>query len=79
MFSGEQIDIGEAVRDGMLLSLPMKNLCSDACKGLCPVCGTDLNYDQCGCDGEEADPRMQRLRDWFKEVNGDGGSEKKDF
>ena len=40
----------------------MKTLCRDDCKGLCPVCGKDLNTGACGCDPTEIDPRFESLR-----------------
>jgi uncharacterized protein len=40
----------------------MKPLCSDACKGLCPTCGTNLNRGTCDCTSEWEDPRFAALR-----------------
>jgi uncharacterized protein len=44
-------DLSEMVRHEVLLSLPMKPLCSQGCKGLCPVCGANLNQGDCDCEG----------------------------
>ena len=44
---GESIELNEIALTDMLLSLPTKNLCRDDCKGLCMVCGCDLNEGQC--------------------------------
>lgn len=66
-FSGDRIDITEDVRDTLLLALPMKPLCRQDCKGLCPHCGKNLNEGPCGCKEEEVDPRLVVLRNWFKE------------
>ncbi|MBQ7989706.1 MAG: DUF177 domain-containing protein [Oscillospiraceae bacterium] len=41
------LDMDSAALDDVLLELPTKNLCSDDCKGLCPVCGADLNVTKC--------------------------------
>lgn len=49
-----------AVSD-ILLDLPSKQLCSEDCKGLCPVCGVDLNHSVCQCQKKEIDPRLQIL------------------
>jgi uncharacterized protein len=46
----EFIDITEPLREEVLLYLPEKIVCSDECKGLCPVCGENLNKKECGCD-----------------------------
>ena len=45
----EEVDISGDVRDELLIELPMNPLCKEACKGLCPVCGTDLNKKRCRC------------------------------
>ena len=37
------------MHEQFVLTLPMKPLCSDDCKGLCPVCGTNLNRGTCDC------------------------------
>lgn len=64
-FSGETIDLLPAVLKVISLSLPMKVVCSDDCKGLCPVCGKDLNDGACGCDTSYIDPRFESLRTLF--------------
>ncbi len=61
-YKDEQIDLGQLVREQLWLTLPMKPLCRDACKGLCPVCGTNLNVTSCGCDTRWADPRLAPLK-----------------
>lgn len=45
----ETVDLTENIREDIILALPMKRLCSDECKGLCPVCGRDLNAGACNC------------------------------
>jgi len=47
--SVEYIDLGEEIRQEMILSNPAKVLCSKDCKGICPKCGTNLNVEQCKC------------------------------
>ena len=47
----------------MLLALPDYVLCDPACKGLCPVCGADLNDGECGCERTVPDPRLAALKD----------------
>ncbi|MCX8010231.1 MAG: DUF177 domain-containing protein [Ignavibacteria bacterium] len=58
----DEIDLSVDVREYILLSVPMKNLCSEECKGLCPKCGKDLNYETCECNIEEIDPRWEKLK-----------------
>jgi uncharacterized protein len=46
------LDLSEAIRQYVLLALPMKPICRKDCAGLCPVCGKNLNYGQCNCSWE---------------------------
>lgn len=66
-YSKDELDINEIVKEQVLLSVPMKPLCSDGCRGLCPVCGKDLNEGACNCRKEEIDPRLAPLAR-FKEI-----------
>jgi DUF177 domain-containing protein len=61
-YDDEVIDLGQLMREQFYLALPMKPLCSDACKGLCPSCGTNLNRDTCTCERTWDDPRLAALR-----------------
>jgi uncharacterized protein len=61
-YQDDVIDLGEVVREQLYLALPMKPLCRDDCRGLCPVCGTNKNREQCGCQAEWVDPRLEPLR-----------------
>ena len=60
-YENEQIDLGQLMREQFYLAVPMKPLCSDACRGLCPVCGANLNREKCGCTREWDDPRFAAL------------------
>ncbi|MCK4353455.1 DUF177 domain-containing protein [candidate division WOR-3 bacterium] len=48
-YTGEEIDILPLILDTILLSIPMKPLCCENCKGLCPMCGKNLNEGPCEC------------------------------
>ena len=61
------IDVTELLRDILLAGQPMKNLCKSDCKGLCPVCGANLNDGECGCDKFIIDPRLASLQDFKTE------------
>lgn len=67
------LDLREAIRQYILLSLPMKPLCRPDCAGLCPKCGHNLNMGPCGCE-REIDSRWAPLRKLLKEQE-DGSSE----
>lgn len=61
-FSGNVIDIGEAVRETIVLSQPLSNLCNLDCRGLCIKCGANLNKIDCKCDRHIVDPRLVALQ-----------------
>ena len=60
-YRDEQIDLADMVREQLQLAVPMKPLCRDECRGLCPVCGTNLNIERCACDTRWRDPRLAAL------------------
>ena len=61
-YRNETLDLGELMHEQFVLALPMKPLCSDACKGLCPECGTNLNKGACDCKSTWKDPRLAALQ-----------------
>ncbi len=61
------IDLGEAVEKAFIGSIPINYLCSDDCKGLCSVCGTNLNLEACSCDDDNIDPRLAVLKQFLKD------------
>ncbi len=63
----DEIDLGEISAEQVLLNVPMKPLCSEACRGICPLCGTDLNVEDCGCKAERVDDRMAALKKYLED------------
>jgi len=63
VFDGEGIDLDDLAREQLLLTLPARVLCQEACKGLCPVCGTDRNVADCACQLDDIDPRWGALKE----------------
>jgi uncharacterized protein len=61
-YEHDQIDLGQLMQEQLYLALPMKPLCSDDCKGLCPTCGTNLNRGTCQCQPNWEDPRFAALK-----------------
>ncbi len=55
----------KALKDNLILNLPLKLLCRDDCRGICPGCGTDLNKRVCSCNGNGRNSgiMMEKLRD----------------
>ena len=52
--TAESLDLSEALLAGILQNIPLKALCGENCKGLCPVCGNNKNLSDCGCRVESA-------------------------
>ena len=65
---GYELDAEALINNEMIMSLPMKVLCDVTCKGLCPVCGNNLNDGECGCDTFVPDPRMAAISDIFNAI-----------
>jgi uncharacterized protein len=62
-----QLDLTEAVRQAVLLAIPMVTLCKEDCAGLCPRCGKDLNLGPCDCE-PEVDERMSVLKTLLQDI-----------
>lgn len=68
----EEIELDDLIISHIITSRPTKNLCSEDCKGLCPICGHDLNEGPCLCDEavieeQVLDPRFAKLMDLFND------------
>ena len=61
-FHGEEIDLRQGVQEQVVLSLPLRSLCSNDCKGLCPQCGADLNKTDCDCSKVVPSGKFAALR-----------------
>jgi uncharacterized protein len=66
-YENDEIDLGQLMREQFYLALPMKPLCADDCKGLCAVCGANLNKTTCDCHRSWDDPRFAALKGLRKE------------
>jgi uncharacterized protein len=62
---GYLLDADRLVYDELIVNMPMKVLCRQDCKGVCPKCGANRNVQDCGCDLTQLDPRMSVIRDIF--------------
>jgi uncharacterized protein len=61
-YEGDGVELNDVLREYLLLALPMQRLCSEACKGICPDCGQNLNQQQCGCAAKKVDDRWEALK-----------------
>jgi uncharacterized protein len=59
---GDTVDLSDMVREQIYLSLPMRSICKETCRGLCPVCGANLNETPCLCRKAEGHPAFSKLR-----------------
>jgi len=67
-YQGEGLLLEDVLREQVLLAVPLKAVCNDACKGLCPRCGKNLNVEACTCQPAQ-EPRweaLQGIRDKLK-------------
>ena len=60
-YNGDEVKLGQYFEDQVSLDLPTKTICQPDCKGLCPVCGVDLNKNQCECPDAGANRPFAQL------------------
>ena len=65
-YSEGALDVIDMLREQFVLVLPMKPLCAQSCRGLCPDCGANLNRTECGCKPVWDDPRLAPLKGLLK-------------
>ena len=58
---GDELELSELAVSVFILGFDSKNLCSEDCKGLCQICGANLNEQACNCKDESIDPRLEIL------------------
>jgi len=62
-YAGDGLELEDILREQVLLALPMQRVCSDVCKGICPVCGRNRNETECDCHIQKTDDRWGALRE----------------
>jgi uncharacterized protein len=63
------MELADSVKEQVLLAAPVKVVCRESCKGLCPKCGKNLNEGDCGCSTVVTDPRWDALKDLKKSLH----------
>jgi uncharacterized protein len=63
-YDGEFVDLTPLICEQIILQIPIKALCREECKGLCPQCGANLNTASCNCRREHVNDRMAVLKDF---------------
>ena len=69
-YKGEGLALEDVLREQVLLAVPVKAVCREDCRGLCPHCGQDLNRGKCGCAPAGSDPRWNALRELRNKIEG---------
>jgi uncharacterized protein len=67
-YQGEGLLLEDTLREQVLLAAPVKMVCREECKGLCPICGRNLNQEQCDCEQRLSDPRWDALSEIKKKL-----------
>jgi uncharacterized protein len=67
-YRDDQIDLSAVLSEQVVIDVPMKPVCSEECKGLCPNCGADLNEGECNCKEDKTDPRLAPLAEIKKKL-----------
>ncbi len=65
VIAGGEVDLSGPVTDEMAMGMPLAPVCRPDCRGLCPICGTDLNTDPCDGHGDDSDSPFADLKDLF--------------
>jgi uncharacterized protein len=68
-YSGEVIDLAPIIFEQIMLQIPMKALCGESCRGLCPHCGINLNVESCDCRSDFIDERLAVLKNFRVQKN----------
>ncbi len=63
--TGSEIDLEDAITEAIYLNVPMKGLHDENCKGICKICGQNLNKQSCDCEKNDVDPRLEGLKNIF--------------
>jgi DUF177 domain-containing protein len=67
-YEGQALELNDVLREVVLLALPMRVVCSDDCKGICPLCGQNRNQKNCDCRPVTADDRWNKLKSLKSEI-----------
>jgi uncharacterized protein len=63
-YSGDEIDLAHEIEEQVAMDIPLKPLCDEGCKGLCPSCGADLNTGSCSCSREPVNLKFSALKNF---------------
>jgi uncharacterized protein len=66
-YYSRKLDLKEVILEQLNLTFPVKPLCSETCRGICPVCGKNINNGDCSCVTEDSDSRLEKLKIFLKD------------
>jgi uncharacterized protein len=66
-FEGDELDLEPYVYEEVMLAIPIKALCDEACKGICPVCGRNQNTEACKCGASKGTSLGEKLQVFLKD------------
>ena len=66
ILDSNEIDLQDIIEQALSCAMPITSLCSANCKGFCPGCGCNLNFESCNCQVDDIDPRLAVLKDFLK-------------
>ena len=66
ILDSNEIDLQDIIVQALCCAMPITSLCSEDCKGFCPECGCNLNFESCSCEVDDIDPRLAVLKDFLK-------------
>ena len=69
-YTGEGVLLEDILREQVLLAVPLKAVCREDCRGLCPHCGRNLNVEQCNCAEAVEDTRWSALKEIKDKLQG---------
>ena len=67
-YQGEGLQLQDVLREQVLLAVPLKAVCREECKGICPLCGRNRNQESCDCAAAPPDPRWDALKELKKDL-----------
>jgi uncharacterized protein len=66
-FEGDELELEPYVHEEVMLAIPIKALCDEACKGMCPVCGKNQNAETCKCGASKGSSLSEKLQVFLKD------------
>ncbi len=64
-YTGNFLELDKIIEDNIILNFPMRQVCTQDCKGLCQKCGANLNEGPCSCNEDSVNLQMESLKDFF--------------